>query len=202
MSDNLNQESSNSLYNLIGGVDEAGRGPLAGPVFAACVILNPNNKIEGISDSKKLNEKNRNRLAYLIKERSMAWAVASASVEEIDRLNILQASLLAMKRAVESLPFLPSKVLVDGIHSPKLNLQVQTIIKGDCSVQEISAASILAKTARDAEMHYLHNTFPNYGFDQHKGYPTKKHLEALHIHGISIVHRRSFSPVRRLIPYS
>ena len=202
MSENLSTESSNSLYNLIGGVDEAGRGPLAGPVFAACVILNPNNKIEGISDSKKLNEKKRNRLAYLIKKKSMAWAVASASVEEIDRLNILQASLLAMKRAVENLPFLPSKVLVDGIYSPKLNLQVQTIIKGDCSVQEISAASILAKTARDAEMHCLHNTFPNYGFDQHKGYPTKKHLEALHTHGISIVHRRSFSPIRKLIPYS
>lgn len=198
----MSTESSNSLYNLIGGVDEAGRGPLAGPVFAACVILNPNNKIEGISDSKKLNEKKRNRLAYLIKKKSMAWAVASASVEEIDRLNILQASLLAMKRAVENLPFLPSKVLVDGIYSPKLNLQVQTIIKGDCSVQEISAASILAKTARDAEMHCLHNTFPNYGFDQHKGYPTKKHLEALHTHGISIVHRRSFSPIRKLIPYS
>ena len=117
MNEDLNQEISDSLYNLIGGVDEAGRGPLAGAVFAACVVLNPANKIEGISDSKKLSEKKRNKLAYLIKRDSMAWAVASASVEEIDRINILQASLLAMKRAVESLPFLPDKILVDGIHS-------------------------------------------------------------------------------------
>ena len=202
MNEDLNQETSDSLYNLIGGVDEAGRGPLAGAVFAACVVLNPTNKIEGISDSKKLSEKKRNKLTYLIKRNSMAWAVASASVEEIDRINILQASLLAMKRAVESLPFLPDKILVDGIHSPKLNLQVQTVIKGDSLVPEISAASILAKTARDAEMYCLHKSFPDYGFDQHKGYPTKKHLEALQIHGISIVHRRSFSPVRKLIPCS
>ncbi len=202
MNEDLNQETSDSLYNLIGGVDEAGRGPLAGAVFAACVVLNPANKIEGISDSKKLSEKKRNKLAYLIKRDSMAWAVASASVEEIDTINILQASLLAMKRAVESLPFLPDKILVDGIHSPKLNLQVQTVIKGDSLVPEISAASILAKTARDAEMYCLHKSFPDYGFDQHKGYPTKKHLEALQIHGISIVHRRSFSPVRKLIPCS
>ena len=202
MNEDLNQETSDSLYNLIGGVDEAGRGPLAGAVFAACVVLNPANKIEGISDSKKLSEKRRNELAYLIKRNSMAWAVASASVEEIDKINILQASLLAMKRAVESLPFLPDKILVDGIHSPKLNLQVQTVIKGDSLVPEISAASILAKTARDAEMYCLHKSFPDYGFDQHKGYPTKKHLEALQIHGISIVHRRSFSPVRKLIPCS
>jgi len=198
----LDQKTSDSLYNLIGGVDEAGRGPLAGAVFAACVVLNPANKIEGISDSKKLSEKKRNKMAYLIKRDSMAWAVASASVEEIDRINILQASLLAMKRAVENLPFLPDKILVDGIHSPKLNLQVQTIIKGDSLVPEISAASILAKTARDAEMYCLHKSFPEYGFDQHKGYPTKKHLEALQIHGISLVHRRSFSPVRKLIPCS
>jgi ribonuclease HII len=202
VNEDLNQETSDSLYNLIGGVDEAGRGPLAGAVFAACVVLNPANKIEGISDSKKLSEKKRNKLAYLIKRDSMAWAVASASVEEIDKINILQASLLAMKRAVESLPFLPDKILVDGIHSPKLNLQVQTVIKGDSLVPEISAASILAKTARDAEMYCLHKSFPDYGFDQHKGYPTKKHLEALQIHGISIVHRRSFSPVRKLIPCS
>jgi ribonuclease HII len=202
VNEDLNQETSDSLYYLIGGVDEAGRGPLAGAVFAACVVLNPANKIEGISDSKKLSEKKRNKLAYLIKRDSMAWAVASASVEEIDKINILQASLLAMKRAVESLPFLPDKILVDGIHSPKLNLQVQTVIKGDSLVPEISAASILAKTARDAEMYCLHKSFPDYGFDQHKGYPTKKHLEALQIHGISIVHRRSFSPVRKLIPCS
>jgi ribonuclease HII len=202
VNEDLDQETAYSLYSLIGGVDEAGRGPLAGAVFAACVVLNPANKIEGITDSKKLSEKKRNRLAYLIKKNSMAWAVASASVEEIDRINILQASLLAMKRAVESLPFLPDKILVDGMHSPKLNLQTQTIIKGDSLVPEISAASILAKTTRDAEMYCLHKSFPDYGFDQHKGYPTKKHLEALKIHGISIVHRRSFSPVRKLIPCS
>ena len=200
MNESLNQEPTDPQHILIGGVDEAGRGPLAGAVFAACVVLHPDKKIEGISDSKKLSEKKRDKLAHLIKKKSMAWSIASASVEEIDRLNILQASLLAMKRAVESLPFLPNKILVDGIHCPKLNLQAQTIIKGDCLVDEISAASILAKTARDAEMYSLHKIFPHYGFDRHKGYPTKKHLEALRIHGISIIHRRSFSPIRKLIP--
>jgi len=190
---------SDSQYNLICGVDEAGRGPLAGPVFAACVVLNSTYKIEGLSDSKKLSEKKRNALTHIIKKRSIAWAVASASVEEIDKFNILQASLLAMKRAVESLPFPPNKVLVDGIHSPQLNFPVQTIIKGDSLVPEISAASILAKTARDAEMLSLHKLFPNYGFDQHKGYPTKKHIAALQMYGISTAHRRSFSPVRKLI---
>jgi ribonuclease HII len=190
---------SDSRFNLICGVDEAGRGPLAGPVFAACVVLNPAHKIEGLSDSKKLSEKKRNVLTHIIKTNSMAWAIASASVEEIDQLNILQASLLAMKRAVESLPFTPDKVLVDGSHSPRLDLTVHAIVKGDSLVPEISAASILAKTARDAEMWALHKSFPNYGFDQHKGYPTKKHIVALQVHGISAVHRRSFSPVRKLI---
>jgi len=161
---------SDSRFNLICGVDEAGRGPLAGPVFAACVVLNPAHKIEGLSDSKKLSVKKRNALTHIIKTNSMAWAIASASVEEIDQLNILQASLLAMKRAVESLPFTPDKVLVDGSHSPRLDLTVP-----------------------------LHKSFPNYGFDQHKGYPTKKHIVALQVHGISAVHRRSFSPVRKLI---
>jgi len=190
---------SDSRFNLICGVDEAGRGPLAGPVFAACVVLNPAHKIEGLSDSKKLSVKKRNALTHIIKTNSMAWAIASASVEEIDQLNILQASLLAMKRAVESLPFTPDKVLVDGSHSPRLDLTVHAIVKGDSLVPEISAASILAKTARDAEMWALHKSFPNYGFDQHKGYPTKKHIVALQVHGISAVHRRSFSPVRKLI---
>ncbi len=190
---------SDSRFNLICGVDEAGRGPLAGPVFAACVVLNPAHNIEGLSDSKKLSEKKRNVLTHIIKTNSMAWAIASASVEEIDQLNILQASLLAMKRAVESLPFTPDKVLVDGSHSPRLDLTVHAIVKGDSLVPEISAASILAKTARDAEMWALHKSFPNYGFDQHKGYPTKKHIVALQVHGISAVHRRSFSPVRKLI---
>ena len=190
---------SNSRFNLICGVDEAGRGPLAGPVFAACVVLNPAHKIEGLSDSKKLSEKKRNALTNIIKTRSMAWAIASASVEEIDQLNILQASLLAMKRAVESLSITPDKVLVDGSHNPHLSLPVHAIVKGDSLVPEISAASILAKTARDAEMWVLHQCFPNYGFDQHKGYPTKKHIAALQVHGISVAHRRSFSPIRKLI---
>tara|TARA_B100000686_G_C16679443_1_gene911096 strand:+ start:372 stop:989 length:618 start_codon:yes stop_codon:yes gene_type:complete len=195
----LNQKNSGSLNEVICGVDEAGRGPLAGAVFAACVVLNPANKIEGIIDSKRLSESKRNILAHLIKRDSIAWAVSSASVEEIDSINILQASLLAMKRAVENLPFQPDKILVDGIYSPKLNMPVQTIIKGDSLITEISAASILAKTARDTEMYCLHKIFPKYGFDRHKGYPTKKHLEALKIHGISSVHRRSFSPIRKLI---
>lgn len=190
---------SDSRFNLICGVDEAGRGPLAGPVFAACVVLNPSHKIEGLSDSKKLSEKKRKTLTHIIKTRSIAWAIASASVEEIDQLNILQASLLAMKRAVESLSFAPDRVLVDGAHSPHLNIPVYAIVKGDSLVPEISAASILAKTARDAEMWILHQCFPNYGFDQHKGYPTKKHIAALQVYGISVAHRRSFSPVRKLI---
>ncbi len=199
MKDYLLQKNPVPINEMTGGVDEAGRGPLAGPVFAACVVLNPVNKIEGIIDSKKLSEKKRNILANLIKRDSIAWAISSASVEEIDNINILQASLLAMKRAVENLPFQPDKVLVDGIYSPRLQIPVQTIIKGDSLITEISAASILAKTARDTEMYYLHKILPKYGFDKHKGYPTKKHLEALKIHGISSAHRRSFSPIRKLI---
>lgn len=181
------------------GVDEAGRGPLAGPVFAACVVLDPDCRIEGLADSKKLSEKTRTKLEILIKTHSMAWAVASASVDEIDQLNILQASLLAMKRAVESLKFTPDQVLVDGNHRPNLNFPVQAIIRGDSLIPEISAASILAKTARDAEMMRLHQDFPRYGFDRHKGYPTAAHIIALQEHGISSEHRRSFAPVKKLI---
>ncbi|WP_430233679.1 ribonuclease HII [Nitrosomonas communis] len=183
----------------IGGVDEAGRGPLAGPVYAACVILGSDCTIEGLADSKKLSERKRTYLAGVIKHRARAWAVASASVSEIDRLNILQASLLAMQRAVEKLPLVPSIVLVDGNQSPRLNCPTRTIIKGDSLVAEISAASILAKTARDAEMQRLHIHFPVYGLNQHKGYPTKAHLEALKHYGISNIHRRSFAPVRALL---
>jgi ribonuclease HII len=181
------------------GVDEAGRGPLAGPVFAACVVLNPDYRIEGLADSKKLSEKTRTKLEMVIKTHSMAWAVASASVDENDQLNILQASLLAMKRAVESLKFTPDQVLVDGNHRPNLNFPVQAIIRGDSLIPEISAASILAKTARDAEMMRLHQDFPRYGFDRHKGYPTAAHIIALQEHGISSEHRRSFAPVKKLI---
>ncbi len=186
-------------YVLACGVDEAGRGPLAGPVLAACVILDPCRKIDGLADSKKISAKKRENLAVLIKRYSKAWAIASASVAEIDQLNILQASLLAMKRAVESLPLTPNIVLVDGNHCPQLKCPVRAIIKGDSLISEISAASILAKTARDAEMLVLHSSFPCYGFDQHKGYPTKKHVAALQKYGVSCVHRRSFSPVKSMI---
>ncbi|MEI6192392.1 MAG: ribonuclease HII [Nitrosomonadaceae bacterium] len=186
-------------FEWICGVDEAGRGPLAGPVFAACVVLDPDYQIAGLTDSKKLSEKKRDDLTLIIKTRSIAWAIAFASVEEIDQLNILQASLLAMKRAVESLSFAPNKVLVDGNRSPCLDFPTETIIGGDNLVPEISAASILAKTARDTEMLRLHHCFPNYGFDQHKGYPTKGHISALQKHGPSVVHRRSFSPVKKLV---
>lgn len=186
-------------FNWICGVDEAGRGPLAGPVFAACVVLNPDYRIEGLADSKTLSEDQRNRLTLAIKTHSVAWAIASASVKEIDRINILQASLLAMKRAVESLSFIPDRVLVDGNHSPRLRFPVSTIVRGDSLVPEISAASILAKTARDAVMVALHQRFPHYGFDRHKGYSTERHIAALRVHGVSAVHRRSFAPVRELM---
>lgn len=186
-------------YRVICGVDEAGRGPLAGPVFAACVILGQDHCIDGLADSKKISAKKRENLAILIKQHAQAWAIASASVEEIDQLNILQASLLAMKRAVESLSLAPDIVLVDGNHCPQLEYPVRPIIKGDSLISEISAASILAKTARDAEMLKLHLRFPLYCFDQHKGYPTKNHVAALQAHGVSDVHRRSFSPVKSMI---
>ena len=188
-----------SISGLIGGVDEAGRGPLAGPVFAACVVLDTTYQIDGLADSKKLSEKKRDELSITIKKYAKAWTIASASVSEIDQLNILQASLLAMKRAVEELPFIPELVLVDGNQSPRLNCAVQTIIRGDCLIPEISAASILAKTARDAEMQRLHQCYPLYGFDQHKGYPTRKHLAALYRHGICEIHRRSFTPIKQLL---
>lgn len=186
-------------YRLICGVDEAGRGPLAGPVFAACVILDPGRKIDGLADSKKISAKRRGNLAIMIKKFASAWAVSSASVMEIERLNILQASLLAMKRAVENLAIVPDMILIDGNHGLHLDMPMRTIIKGDSLIPEISAASILAKTARDAEMLALHQRFPLYGFDQHKGYPTKKHIAALQAHGVSSVHRRSFAPVKAAI---
>lgn len=184
---------------LICGVDEAGRGPLAGPVFAAAVILDLHNPIVGLADSKKLSEKARDRLAPLIRERALAWAVASASVEEIDALNILQATLLAMHRAVDALALQPEVVLVDGTHCPALAMPVRAVVKGDSSVAAISAASILAKTSRDAEMLRLHARHPQYGLDRHKGYPTAAHLAALREHGVIGIYRRSFAPVRDLL---
>ncbi|HET9404936.1 MAG TPA: ribonuclease HII [Burkholderiales bacterium] len=185
--------------NLLCGVDEAGRGPLAGPVFAAAVILDARHPIEGLADSKKLNARQRESLAREICAHATAWAVASASVEEIDSINILQASLLAMRRAVEQLPVMPARVLVDGLHRPRLAVPVQAIVRGDATVAEIAAASILAKVARDGEMLALHLLHPLYGFDRHKGYPTSAHLQALREHGVSSVHRRSFAPVRVLL---
>lgn len=181
---------------MICGVDEAGRGPLAGPVYAACVVLNGDYKIDGIADSKILNEKKRNELTITIKKYARAWAIASASVQEIDQLNILQASLLAMKRAVESLPLIPDIALIDGNKGPRLKCSVRTIIHGDSLISEISAASILAKTARDAEMRKWHLYFPCYGFDQHKGYGTPQHIAALQKYGPCKIHRQSFAPVK------
>ena len=184
---------------FICGVDEAGRGPLAGAVFAAAVILDGKRPIEGLADSKKLSVKKREFLAEQIREHALAWAVAKAEVEEIDSINILQASLLAMRRAVENLSLVPSEALIDGLYCPKLAIPCRAIVRGDSSVAEISAASILAKTARDAEMLSLHLEYPQYGFDRHKGYPTALHLEALRRHGASEIHRRSFAPVKLAI---
>ena len=181
------------------GVDEAGRGPLAGPVHAAAVILDPARPIRGLRDSKQLTAAERERLAHRIRERALAWAVASASVEEIDRINILQASLLAMRRAVEALTMLPEHVLVDGNCLPRLNVSCDAIVRGDAKVAAISAASILAKTSRDAVMHALHDEHPQYGFDQHVGYATPQHLASLALHGPSIIHRRTFAPVRLML---
>ncbi|HZT62522.1 MAG TPA: ribonuclease HII [Burkholderiales bacterium] len=185
---------------LICGVDEAGRGPLAGPVFAAAVVFLPGRRApNGIADSKLLSARRRERLEGVIKERSLVWGVASASVEEIDTLNILRASLLAMRRAVESLRLIPDEILCDGMHCPDFAVPARAIVDGDAKVKVISAASILAKTARDAEMRRLHERFPQYGFDAHKGYPTPQHLEALRRFGVCEAYRRSFAPVREAL---
>ncbi|HWQ39064.1 MAG TPA: ribonuclease HII [Burkholderiales bacterium] len=189
-----------SVRGQVCGVDEAGRGPLAGPVFAACVVLDPERPIDGLADSKTLSPARREELALQIRQRCLAWAVAQASVEEIDSLNILRASLLAMQRAVERLGIEPGQVLVDGAHCPAVRFPVRAIVDGDAFIPEISAASILAKTARDACMRKLHRCYPNYGFDRNKGYPTPEHLAALRRLGVSPVHRRSFAPVRALCP--
>jgi ribonuclease HII len=182
---------------LVCGIDEAGRGPLAGPVVAAAVILDPARPIAGLDDSKKLSEKKRDALAILIRENAVAWAVAEASVEEIDRLNILQATFLAMQRAVAALTVRPTSALVDGNRCPKLEIPCEAIVKGDGKIASIAAASILAKTVRDADMLALHGQYPMYGFDRHMGYPTAAHFAALEAHGASPEHRRSFGPVAR-----
>jgi ribonuclease HII len=188
-----------SPRGAICGVDESGRGPLAGPVYAAAVILKKNVVIDGLADSKTLPAAKREALALEIKGRASAWAVASASVAEIDSLNILQASLLAMRRAVEGLGIPPRRVVVDGLHCPQLPCPVRAIVRGDATVAAISAASILAKVARDAIMLELHLRYPQYGFDCHKGYATELHLAALRAHGVCEIHRRSFAPVSLML---
>ena len=180
---------------LVAGVDEAGRGPLAGPVVAAAVILHPRRRIPGLRDSKLLTPAVRERLAREIRERALAWAVAESDVSEIDALNILQATLLAMRRAVMHLPLLPEEVLIDGLHCPPLDCPSWAIIGGDDLVPAISAASILAKTTRDAMLVELDREYPKYGFAQHKGYATRAHIAALSEHGPCDAHRQTFAPV-------
>lgn len=185
---------------LIAGVDEVGRGPLIGAVVTAAVILDPERPITGLADSKKLSEKKRLLLAEEIKEKALAWSLGRAEATEIDQLNILQATMLAMCRAVQGLHIQPDFVLIDGNRIPAaLNIAAQAVVKGDSLVAEISAASILAKVARDQEMLLLHQKYPQYGFDRHKGYPTKLHLEMLEKYGILAEHRQSFAPVKKYI---
>ena len=181
------------------GIDEAGRGPLAGSVVAAAVILDSENPIPGLNDSKKLSARRREQLAKLIREQALAWAVAKASAVEIDEINILQASFLAMRRAVAVLKIQPIAAVVDGNRCPQLPMPVSAVVKGDGKIAAIAAASILAKTARDEEMRALHTIYPQYGFDRHMGYPTAAHLAALKAHGICPQHRKSYAPVAALL---
>lgn len=184
---------------LTAGVDEVGRGPLAGAVVAAAVILDPNQPIIGLADSKKLSAKKREALAEEIRSKALAWSLGRAEVEEIDRLNILQATFLAMQRALESLLIQPEHVLIDGNQCPKLSYSMEAIIGGDALVPAISAASILAKVSRDAELVLLDQLYPAYGFAQHKGYPTPSHLQAIRQHGVLPIHRHSFKPIKSLL---
>lgn len=204
----MNNKNTGSLENLslfdyegelICGVDEAGRGPLAGPVTAAAVILDPAHPIEGLKDSKKLSEAQRDLLAEQIKKHALAWSIAESSVEEIDTLNILQATMLAMRRAVEGLKITPSLALIDGNRCPVMPIRSEAIVKGDDKVAAISAASILAKTARDHLLAELHRVYPQYALDQHKGYPTALHLARLKEFGVSAIHRKSYAPVKALL---
>lgn len=184
---------------LVAGVDEAGRGPLAGPVVVAAVILDPDRPLAGLDDSKRLSAHRRETLALLIRERALGWAIAEVSPADIDRINILQATLLGMRQAVEGLPWPPALALVDGNRTPDLRCEARAIIGGDRLEPAISAASILAKVARDRIMQGLHRRYPQYGFDRHKGYPTPEHLRLLAVHGPCPEHRRSFAPVRRAL---
>lgn len=186
----------------VAGVDEAGRGPLAGPVVAAAVILDPDNPIDGLDDSKRLTARKREHLATQIRKSALAFSVAEASAEEIDEINILQATLLAMTRAVSALAVTPENILVDGNRLPRWPYRAEAVVGGDRLVPAISAASILAKTVRDAWAESVHEQWPDYGFDRHKGYPTVAHLEAIRRFGILPVHRRSFGPVRTLLDVS
>lgn len=189
-------------FALIAGVDEAGRGPLAGPVVAAAVMLDPGAPIDGLRDSKQLSARARERLADAIRERAYGWSLGHADAGDIDRINILQATLLAMARAVAGLPTSPHHVLIDGLHCPQLSCSVEAVVGGDRRFPSISAASILAKVSRDAEMIELDRRYPQYGFKRHKGYPTREHRDALREHGPCPYHRRSFAPVRAAIEAS
>ncbi|MBY6199310.1 ribonuclease HII [Vibrio hangzhouensis] len=186
-------------YQRVAGVDEVGRGPLVGDVVTAAVILDPKNPIEGLNDSKKLSEKKRLALYPEIKEKALAWAVGRCSPEEIDELNILQATMVAMQRAVAGLGVEPDLVLIDGNRTPHLSMDAQAVVKGDLRVAEISAASIIAKVVRDQEMEELDKQHPEFGFAKHKGYPTKAHFEAIEKHGVIAEHRKSFKPVKRAL---
>ncbi|EJL3949305.1 ribonuclease HII [Vibrio parahaemolyticus] len=186
-------------YQLIAGVDEVGRGPLVGDVVTAAVILDPNNPIEGLNDSKKLSEKKRLALLPEIKEKALAWAVGRCSPEEIDELNILQATMVAMQRAIAGLKVQPDLALIDGNRCPELPMDSQALVKGDLRVAEISAASIIAKVVRDQEMEELDKQYPQFGFAKHKGYPTKAHFEAIEQHGVISEHRKSFKPVKKAL---
>jgi len=191
-------ESLLQQYEVVAGVDEAGRGPLAGPVFAAAVVLNPQDPIEGLVDSKTISPKRREQLAVEIRGRALAWCIASANKDEIDQLNILHATMLAMQRACDALPITPQMILIDGSRVPDLlPAPARAVVKGDLHVAAISAASILAKTARDAACLEMHERYPEYAFDQHKGYGTALHMERLREHGPCPEHRFSFAPVRR-----
>lgn len=195
----MRPEQSEITGLLTAGVDEAGRGPLAGPVIAAAVILDAGVEITGLKDSKQLTEIARNRLAGEIRSKSISWGIGRAEAEEIDEINILQASLLAMRRAVDALEIYPELALIDGNRCPQLKCRARSIVKGDRTVASISAASILAKVSRDAEMINMECLYPGYGFARHKGYPTRQHLQALAEKGLCAIHRRSFGPVKQYL---
>lgn len=185
------------MNEIIAGVDEVGRGPLAGPVVTAAVILDPSRPIEGLNDSKKLSQKRREALALEIREKALCWSLGRAEIDEIDQMNILHATMLAMQRAVAVLSIKPTRILVDGNRTPDFMIPAEAIVKGDGKIAEISAASIIAKVCRDQEMCKMDEMYPGYGFSAHKGYPTRDHLAAIQTLGITPIHRKSFAPVQR-----